>query len=126
MEDRREELCAALAAAVEAMPPSKVLEAVEILLIVPEEGTPGRIVGYLEPGARPVQIQVDEIVAARQILDLPETEQVLAVVVKIDHLASGGIENQRLPAHVRHLPRPRHEEAEFTAIATQPQPLAVA
>src|SRR5437868_2306894 len=87
----------------ELVTPPQIHETVHIALVVVLLGIARSIEGYLELRLRQVGLEIDYVVQSRGVLDLTESEPVLAVIVEVLDLVRRRIEDHRLPAHVGRL-----------------------
>src|SRR2546430_14195168 len=106
------------------MAPAEVHEPVHVLLVVVDDAL-HRVERHSEAGARAVDVEVDYVAIGRDVLDLAESEQVLAVVMKVLHAVSRRVEHHGLAPHVGDLTRSGCEEAELPRVGAQVHGLAV-
>ena len=85
------------------MTPPQIQETVHIALVVVLLGITRSIERYLELRLRQVALEIDYVVQSRRVLDLAESEPVLAVIVEVLDFVRRRIEDHRLPAHVGRL-----------------------
>src|SRR5712691_8984882 len=109
----------------ELVPPAEVHEAVDVALVVIELTVAGRIERNLEFRLREIPLEIDHIVQARGERNLPESEPIFAMIVKILNLVRSWIEDHRLSARVGGLMRTREEVSDFSGVCARAQPLPI-